>query len=151
MRASDKDGGGKTTARREVQALAEILIAVVQLLGEILLQVLAEVLAESGLKALREAVRPSKPARPLVAAIGYILLGALLACLSLWPLPYSFAHHTWLRLANLVIAPAIAGWVLVAVGRWRVGRGQDGLHLHRFGYGYLLALTFALVRFAFTS
>ena len=115
-----------------------------------MLQLLAEVLAESGLEAIREAVRPSKPARPLVAAIGYVLLGALLAFLSLWVFPRSFAHHTWLRLANLVIAPAFAGWVLVSVGQWRVGRGQSRLYLHRFTYGYLFALTFALVRFVFS-
>ena len=129
--------------------MGEILIAVVQLLGELLLQLLAEFLAESGLEAIREAVRPSKPGRPLVAAIGYVLLGALFAFLSLWPFPHSVAHPIWLQLANLVIAPALAGWVLVAVGRWRVRRGQGALYLHRFIYGYVFALTFALVRFAF--
>jgi hypothetical protein len=82
---------------------------------------------------------PVTPVRPANAA----------SCES-WRRECSFAHHTWLRLANLVIASAIAGWVLVAVGRWRVGRGQGGLYLHRFSYGYLFALTFALVRFAFS-
>jgi len=114
-----------------------------------LLQLLAEVLAESGLEAIREAVRPSKPAWPLVAVIGYVLLGALFASLSLWVFPRSFAHHTWLRLPNLVVTPAFAGWALVAIGRWRVGRGQGQLYLHRFLYGYLFALSFAFTRFVF--
>ena len=133
-----------------MEALGEILIAVVQLLAELLLQLLAEALAEFGLEAIREAVRPSRPGRPLVAAIGYVLLGALFAFLSLWPFPHSFAHHAWLRLANLVIAPSITGLALVALGRWRVRRGQGALYLHRFSYGFLFALTFALVRFAFS-
>jgi len=134
-----------------VEILFEILVAVAQLLGELLLQLLAEVLAEFGVEAIREAVRPSKPERPLVAAIGYVLLGALFAFLSLWPLPHSFAHHTWLRIANLVISPSVAGLVLVALGRRRVRRGRGGLDLHRFCYGFLFALTFGLVRFAFSQ
>lgn len=133
-----------------MEVLGEILIAIVQLFGELLLQLLAEALAELGLEAIREAVRPSTPGRPFVAAIGYALLGALFAFLSLWPFPHSFAHHTWLRLANLVVAPPITGLAMVALGRLRVGRGQAELHLHRFGYGFLFALTFALVRFAFS-
>ena len=133
-----------------MEIIGEILIAVVQLLGELLLQLFAEALAELGLEAIREAIRPSKPGRPFVAAIGYVLLGALFAFLSLWPFPHSFAHHIWLRLANLVIAPSIAGLAMVALGRWRISRGQVELYLHRFGYGFLFALTFALVRFAFS-
>jgi hypothetical protein len=133
-----------------MEILGEILIAVVQLLSELLLQLLAEALAEFGLEAIREAVRPSKTGRPLVAAIGYVLLGALFSFVSLWPFPHSFVHHAWLRLANLVIAPSIAGLAVVALGRWRISRGQAGLYLHRFSYGFLFALTFALIRFAFS-
>jgi hypothetical protein len=126
------------------------VFAGIQLLGELLLQLLAEALAEFGLEAIREAIRPSKPGRPLVAAIGYVLLGALFAFVSLWPFPHSFVQHAWLRLANLVIAPSIAGLAAVALGRWRISRGQTGLYLHRFSYGFLFALTFALTRFAFS-
>jgi hypothetical protein len=51
-----------------MEILGEILIAVVQLF--------AEALAELGLEAIREAIRPSKPGRPFVAAIGYVLLAS---------------------------------------------------------------------------
>ena len=130
--------------------MGEILIVVLQILGELLLQLFAEVVAEFGLEAVREAVMPSKPRRPLIAAIGYVLLGALFAFFSLWPFPHSFAHHAWLRLANLVITPAIAGVAMIALGQWRLRRGEGGLYLHRFSFGYLFALAFALVRFAFS-
>jgi|SRR5581483_12194101 len=133
-----------------MEILAEIAIAFGQFVGELLLQLFAETLAEFGLEAIREAIRPSKPGRPIVAAVGYVLLGALFAWISLWPFPHSFAHHAWLRLVNLIIAPAIAGLAMVALGQWRINRGQAELYLHRFGYGFLFALTFALVRFAFT-
>ena len=115
------------------------------------MQILAEALAEFGLEAVREVVRPSRPPRLVFAAAGYILLGALFALLSLWPFPNSFSHHTWLRLVNLVVSPAIAGSAMVALGRWRAQRGQGAIYLHKFGYGFLFALTFALVRFAGTG
>jgi hypothetical protein len=55
-----------------MEILGEIPIAVVQLLGEFLLPLLAEALAEFGLEAIREAVRPSKPGRPFVRAINTV-------------------------------------------------------------------------------
>jgi hypothetical protein len=116
----------------------------------LILQLLFEGLAELGLESIREAVRPSRPPQPVFAVFGYALLGALFGLLSLWPFPNSFTHHTWLRIANLIITPVVAGFAMVALGRWRMRRGQGGLYLHRFGYGLLFALTFALVRFAFT-
>jgi hypothetical protein len=131
--------------------MAEIAIAFIQFLADILLQVFAEVVAEFGLEAIREAIRPSRPGQPVFAALGYVLLGALFALLSLWPLPDSFSHHTWLRIVNLLISPAVAGLAMVALGRWRIQRGQGGIYLHRFGYGFLFAFTFALVRFACTQ
>jgi hypothetical protein len=60
-----------------VQILAEILIAVGQLLSEFFLQVFAEALAEVGLEAIRETLAPSSPPRPVVAAVRYILLASL--------------------------------------------------------------------------
>jgi hypothetical protein len=134
-----------------VEFLAELLIALVQLLCEFFLQVFAEALAEMGLEAIRETLMPSSPPRPVVAAVGYILLASLFALLSLWPFPHSFVRHDWLRIANLLVAPPMTGLVAVMLGQWRRKRGQQQLYFHRFGYGYLFALTFALVRLAFTQ
>jgi len=38
-----------------------------------------------------------------------------------------------------------------AMGYWRARRGQAVLRIDRFAYGYLFALTFALVRFWFAD
>ena len=134
-----------------MEFLGEILVVVGQFLGELLLQLIAEALAELGLEAIREAVRPGKPQHPFLAALGYLLLGGIFGLVSLWPFPHSFTHHMWLRVANLVITPSLVGLAMVAVGRWRIKRGQPELYLHRFSYGSLFALTFAIVRFAFTG
>ena len=139
-----------------VEILFEILLWLGQLLCELVLQLIFEALAELGVEAVKEAVRSGRPIttrekhRPWLAAIGYVLLGAIFALVSLWPLRHAFATHLSLRIANLIITPCIAGWAMVELGRWRARRNQPPIMLHRFLYGYLFALSFAAVRLACT-
>ena len=118
-----------------------------QFLGEFLLQVFGETLIEMGFHAVAEPFR--KPPRPWVAAIGYLLIGAVIGGLSLLLLPSHFVTDKALRLANLIVTPVAAGLCMCAAGTWRARRGQPLLRIDRFAYGYLFALSFALVRFAF--
>lgn len=53
------------------------------------------------------------------------------------------------RLANLVLTPLAVGLCMSAMGAWRSKRGDALLRIDRFSYGYLFALTMALVRFQF--
>jgi len=141
-----------------MEILFELLLALGQLLCELLLQILCEVLAELGVETVKEAVRGARPTsaregekpRPWLAAIGYVLLGAIFGAISLWPFPHGFATHLWLRIANLIVTPCIAGWVMIELGRWRQRREQPPILLHQFRYGYLFALAFAAVRLACT-
>lgn len=136
-----------------MEILFEALLALGQMICELLLQLIFELLAELGVEAIRQALRSGRPqplgnqAKPPIAAIGYVLLGAILALVSLWPFPHSFVAHTWPRITNLIVTPAAAGWAMVELGRWRLQRNQPTIMLHRFWYGYLFALSFALVRF----
>jgi hypothetical protein len=136
-----------------MEFLFEALLALGQLVCELLLQLIFEALAELGVEAIRQALRSGRPQplgnqpHPPVAALGYVLLGAILALVSLWPFPHSFVAHSWLRVTNLIVTPCAAGWAMVEWGRWRLRRNQPTIMLHRFWYGYLFALSFALVRF----
>lgn len=139
-----------------MEILFELLLWLGQLLGELLLQLVLEALAELGVEAIKEAVRSARPTppkekyRPWLAAIGYVLLGAIFGLISLWPFPHHFATHLGLRIANLIITPCVAGWAMVELGRWRQRRNQPAILLHKFRYGYLFALSFAAVRLACT-
>lgn len=80
-----------------MEILFELLLWLGQLLCELVLQLIFEALAELGVEAVKEAVRSGRPARdheghhPWLAAIGYVLLGAIFALISLIPLRHGFA------------------------------------------------------------
>ncbi len=118
-----------------------------EICGEFLLQIVFELLAEFGLHSLSEPFR-RKP-HPVVAFIGYGLLGALAGGLSLWLFPGLFIASPTAQLANLLISPALAGLAMASVGAWRAKRGQTLLRMDRYAYGFLFAFAMALVRYGF--
>lgn len=117
-------------------------------LGEFLLQAVGEALLELGFHSLAEPFR--RPPKPWLAAIGYALFGAAFGGLSLWVFSNNLVPPPW-RVANLVVTPLAVGGLMVLMGLWRARRGQPILRIDRFFYGYLFALSLALVRFFFAA
>jgi hypothetical protein len=117
-----------------------------QFLGEILLQIVVEVLVELGFHSVREPLR--RQVNPVVAIAGYAIFGATLGGLSLLVLPELLVPEQW-RLLNLFLSPILAGLVMVCLGAWRARRGDGLLRIDRFAFGYIFALALALVRFQF--
>ncbi len=120
-----------------------------EIVGEILLQVVLEALAELGLHSVAAPFR--KPPNPWLAAIGYTIFGAAAGGLSLWLFPENFVVGEALRILNLVVTPIAVGLLMCALGAWRVRRGDAVLRIDRFAYGYLFALALALIRFWFAK
>jgi hypothetical protein len=129
-----------------MEIIVELLLALLQVLGELVLQIVLEALAELGLHSLREPFRRPQPLHPVLASIGYGILGAGAGALSLWLLPSLFITAEWLRIANLLITPVAAGGVMGIFGAWRRRRNQELIRLDRFSYGFLFAFAMALVR-----
>jgi len=127
-----------------MEVLFELLF---QFVGEILLQVVAEVLFELGLRSLGAPF--SKAPNPYLATIGYVLFGAIAGALSLWAFPALFIHSPAGRIINVVVTPLVAGGAMTAIGAWRTAKGQRTILLDRFAYGFLFALVMALVRLRF--
>lgn len=125
-----------------------MLEAALQIAGEFILQVCGEALLELGLHALAEPFL--RPPKPWLAALGYALFGAIFGALSLLVLPVHLVGQPW-RVVNLIGTPIAAGLVMTAMGAWRARRGDALLRIDRFWYGYLFALTLALVRFGFAD
>jgi hypothetical protein len=118
-----------------------------ELIGEFLLQIVFEALAEVGLRSLVEPFR--RPPNPWLAAFGYALLGAAAGGLSLVAFPAHLVTSHGLRIANLIITPIAVGLLMGVMGAWRARRGEQLLRIDRFACGYLFAVCLALVRFAF--
>lgn len=121
---------------------------ILEVVGEFLLQAVVEALLEVGLHSLAEPFR--RPPNPWLAGLGYILFGAAIGGISLWVFPANLVPQPW-RVVNLVATPVAVGGVMVLMGAWRAKRGQAVLRLDRFAYGYLFALSLALVRFLFAA
>lgn len=126
----------------------EIIFEVIfSFVGELLVQVVLEVLAELGLHSMRETWR--RPPNPWMAAIGYALFGTIAGGLSLLVLPNLLVHSHNLQLLNVALTPVAAGLAMMAMGAWRRRRDEEIIRLDKFAYGYLFALAMALVRFNF--
>ncbi|NJB93267.1 hypothetical protein [Xanthomonas arboricola] len=115
-----------------------------EIIGELVLQLTTELLVELGVHSAAEPFR--KPPNPWLAALGYAILGLMAGGVSLYLVPALVQEEPW-RTANLVVTPLLAGLAMAAFGAWRSKRGQQTIRLDRFSYGYLFALTMALVRF----
>ena len=125
----------------------ELLFALLEVCGELLLQLFAELLFEAGLRSLREPFRPAPNA--YIATVAYVLFGALAGALSLWAVPTLFIASSARRIVNVVVTPVVAGATMAALGAWRRRRDQHVVLIDRFAYGYLFALVMALVRLRF--
>jgi hypothetical protein len=116
---------------------------------ELLLQIFGEVLLELGLHSLAEPFR--KQPNPWFAAPGYALFGAVFGGLSLLVFPLHLMSAGIGRIVNLALTPVAVGLCMVAMGAWRVRRGDPVLRIDKFSYGYLFALSLAFVRFCFAK
>ena len=124
--------------------LIELLV---EIFGELLLQLLFEGLAEVGLHVFRKPGGDAADRSAWLRALGYVLLGALAGGLSLWLYPQSFIQSSAGRLGNLLLAPVAMGLCMAIMGAWRKKRGQQTLGIDHFAYGYVFALSMSLVRF----
>jgi hypothetical protein len=127
-----------------MEALFEILF---QFLGEFLLQFLFEAFTEIGLDWFdrSEANAP----RPLLWALGFLLLGTLAGGISLLIRPHSMITTPSLRIVNVIGTPVLVSASMLVIGNWRAARGRATVELDRFSNAFCFAFAMALVRFAY--
>lgn len=117
----------------------------IEILGEFLLQMLIEALAEVGLHALKEPFK--RPPNPWFASIGYALFGCVAGGISLWLVPdHCIPEGPW-RVVNVAVTPMVVGLAMALIGAWRSKRNLQVIKLDRFSYGALFALALGLMRF----
>ncbi len=122
----------------------EILL---QILGELLIQLVIEALTELGFH--RATVR--KPMSPVLAGAGYLGLGALLGGISLLIFPTSFIENETLKLLGLFLIPLLLGLLMLMIGTFRHRWGRLRVGIETFTNGFLFAFGVAFVRFLFTE
>lgn len=120
-----------------------------EILGELVLQIFFEGLAELGFRWMAEPFR--RPRNPWIAGFAYALFGAGAGGLSLLIFSAHLVHPYGFRVANLILTPILVGLLMYAVGQWRRRRGDELIGMDRFAYGYLFALAMGLIRFFFAN
>jgi hypothetical protein len=112
-----------------------------------IVQLDSEALFALGYRSLAETFK--KQPNPWLAALGFILFGFLSGGLSLLMLPSNLVPTGMLRVVNLIFTPILVGLCMSVIGGWHTNRGGLVLPIDKFWYGYLFALTVALIRFRF--
>lgn len=134
-----------------VEIILQLAAWVLEIFGELFLQLIVEGIAELLGHSVKARVRPSAPRReprsPWLAALAYLILGALAGLLSLWLVPEVFIKSYWLRLANLFFTPLASGLIMAWIGAWRRRNDKKVLHLETFACGFCFALAMGMVRF----
>jgi hypothetical protein len=142
----DKSAIPRPKPDAQASKVLAMIEALIQIVGELFIQIFGEVLVELGMQSLQAPFR--KQASPWLAAPGYAILGALAGLSSLWFLPHHLTPAGGWRIVNLIATPIIAGACMALIGGWRSRRGQTLVRLDKFSYGFLFALAWALVRLA---
>lgn len=77
------------------------------------------------------------------------VIGVMLGAIVTWIHPHTVLPLAWLRVANLIVAPFIAGLLSASIASWRQRRGRDRDPVLHFFLAFSFVLGFNLVRFAF--
>lgn len=128
-----------------------LLLAVLfEILVEILLQLAFNVLLELGIESIKHSVKQRKEADPILAGLGYILLGGVLGGISAFAVPWRITRGVPLRLLGLALYPVICGTVMRALGERRRRRGFETTRLTSFWGGACFAFGMSVARFFWT-
>ena len=131
-----------------MEVLFELIIPAI---FEFLLEFGGELMLELGLRSLGETMVDREQRNPLLAGIGYGLLGLIAGGVSLLIFPNAFVRSERFHGIGLLISPVFAGLAMAGIGwLWERG-GKERLHLDSFAYGFIFALPMAIVRFLYTS
>ena len=126
-----------------LEFLVELILGV---FGDIIFQVVLEVLAEFGLETLQNLFQPRRTAKPLLAACGLLLLGGALGLIFAGLVPHRLLQKPLLPGLSLALAPLGAGCLMHLFGLWRRKRGGHPTCLATFWGGAVFAFGMALVR-----
>jgi hypothetical protein len=123
-----------------------ILEVIIELFGELVLQLIGQLLAALGEHTVA-AHRTAGPRSRALSILGHIMFGGIVGALSLLVVQHSLIDDPTARVVSLFASPIAAGAVTAAIG-WLLRRNDRAtVPLERFGYGFLFAFSFALVRF----
>jgi hypothetical protein len=131
------------------ELLLQLVLAILELFLEALLEFAGEVLIDLVSRALASVFTTALNLNPLLAALGYTILGALTGGASLSVFPHPLVHSTRFHGISLLISPIVTGLAMSMVGSYLESRDKRVAQIENFGYGFAFAFGMALIRLLF--
>jgi len=128
------------------ELLAMIAGAILEILGEVLLEAFSGIFADFFLRALRKFYRTTRLIPSVLLVVYCFLFGAIFGLVSVLILPHQIAPHTRFHGVNLLISPVIVGLIMSLVGLSNRRRNRRTVQIESFGYGFVFAFGIAIVR-----
>lgn len=126
--------------------MEEIFVVIVQVIVEVVFEALFSLPIDVFFWGHQED-RPEKVRRTALFSVG-----CLMGWASIFALPGTILHHGWLRVANLVVAPLLAGWLATVIAHWLIDkRHKDASPKIQFWRAWWFTLGFSLLRFAYAQ
>lgn len=124
-----------------------LLSAVAELLFEVFFQVVVEAVVALIVRSVRNVFEETNAINPILATIGYLLLGSAFGLASVRLFPHPFFQPSKFHGVSLVISPPITGMVMSQVGTMLRRKGKQAVRIESFGYGFTFALGVAIICF----
>jgi hypothetical protein len=123
-----------------------VLEILIELLFELLAQVVVEFTVTLGWESLGHALRSTRKANPVLALLGWAIIGAGCGALSAVLFPQRLLPQSRVPGVSLVVAPLVTGSLMKMVGDRRREAGKDATILATFWGGAVFAFTLSMAR-----
>ena len=135
--------------------MGDFLLELLFLFAEVIFEALFEFALEAAFdlisRAIAEVFEISELNNPLLACVGYVLLGGATGGLSLLLYPHPLFHPSRVHGISLLVGPILTGLAMWQVGSLLRTKNKKVIRIESFWYGFTFAAGMALARFCFTK
>jgi hypothetical protein len=137
------------TPRIHMDVIFELLLALAEIFLEALFELAGEALLDVALRAVGELFENVRLANPMLASLGYAVLGCLAGGFSLFVFPHPLVRPSRVHGISLLVSPVVTGVLMSLTGSALRRQGKKVVQIESFGNGFAFAFGMALIRFFF--
>ena len=127
--------------------LTELLAVLAELLGELLLQLLAEGIADVASRVLGERFEAARAKNIIASSVPYAAAGFVVGIVSVAVFPHPLVRPARIHGISLIVSPLLTGLIMSQVGSLLRRRNRRVVQIDSFGCGFAFAFGMALARF----
>lgn len=129
--------------------LLALASGILDILVEAFFQLALEAIIALFTRSIRNLFAESNMISPILAALGYLLLGLAAGAVTVLLFPHRLVPPSKIRGISLLVSPIITGLIMSQVGTLLRSKGKRAVQIESFVYGFTFALGVAIIRFAY--